>query len=57
MEKLCFALFESAVLLKPIADQILEQRQKRMFKAMSKVSILGTRKDEKSEPSAAKRNR
>src|SRR5206468_3243505 len=57
MEKLCFALFESAVFLKPIADQILKQRQKRMFKAMSKVSILGTRKDEKSDPSSAKRNR
>src|SRR6266516_2082601 len=57
MEKLCFALFESAVFLKPFADQILEQRQKRMFKAMSKVSILGTRKDEKSDPSSAKRNR
>jgi len=57
MEKLCFALFESAVFLRPIADQFLKQRQKRMFKAMSKVSILGTRKDEKSAPSSAKRNR
>ena len=57
MEKLCFALFESAVFLRLIADQILKQRQKRMFKAMSKVSILGTRKDEKSAPSSTKRNR
>ena len=57
MEKLCFALFESAVFLKPIADQILKQRQKRMFKAMSKLSILGNRNDEKSNPSGAKRNR
>ena len=57
MEKLCFALFESAVSLKPIADQILEQRQKRMFRAMSKVSIFGTRKDEKGDPSNARRNR
>ena len=57
MEKLCFALFESAVFLKPIADQILKQRQKRMFKAMSKLSILGNRNDEKSDPSGAKRNR
>ena len=29
MEKLCFALFESTVFLKPIADRILKQRQKR----------------------------
>jgi len=57
MEKLCFALFESAIFLKPIADQVLEQRQKRMFKSMSKVSILGTREDEKIDPSSAKRNR
>ena len=57
MEKLCFALFESAVFLKPIADQILERRQKRMFKAMSKLSILGNRNDEKSDLSGAKRNR
>jgi hypothetical protein len=60
MEKLCFALFESAVFLKPIADQILKQRQKRMFKAMSKLSISGNRNDEKSDPSGsscAKRNR
>ena len=57
MEKLCFALFESAVFLKPIADQILEQRQKRMFQVMSKLSFVGNRKDEKSDPSGAKRNR
>ena len=57
MEKLCFALFESAVLLKPIADQILKQRQKRMFEAASKLSIFGNRKDEKRDPSGAKRNR
>ena len=57
MERFCFALFESAVYLKSLADQILKRRQKRMFKAMSKVSILGTRKDEKSAPSSAKRNR
>ena len=57
MEKLCFALFESAVFLKPIADQILERRQKRMLKAMSKLSFMGNRKDEKSHPSVAKRNR
>ena len=41
MERLCFALFESAIFLKPIADQILKQRQKKMFQAMSKLSILG----------------
>ncbi len=57
MERLCFALFESTVSLKPIADQILEQRQKRMFKAMSKLSILGNRKDEKGDPSGGDRNR
>ena len=57
MEKLCFALFESAVFLKPVADQILKQRQKRMFKAMSKLSIFGNRNDEKSDPLGAKQNR
>ena len=57
MEKLCFALFESAVFLKPIADQILEQRQKRMFQVMSKLSLVGNRKHEKGDPSGAKRNR
>jgi hypothetical protein len=57
MEKLCFALFESAVLLKPLADQILKQRQKKVFQAMSKLSLLGNRNDKKSEPSGAKRNR
>jgi len=57
MEKLCFALFESAVFLKPIADQILKQRQKRMFQAMSKLSLVGNRNDKKSDPSGAKRNR
>ena len=57
MEKLCFALFESAVFLKPIADQILEQRQKRMFQVMSKLSFVGNRKHEKGDPSGAKRNR
>ena len=57
MEKLCFALFESAIFLKPIADQILEQRQKRMFKAMSKLSHWGSSKNEKSDPSGAKRTR
>ena len=57
MERLCFALFESTVFLKPIADRILKQRQKRMFKAMSKLSIWGSRKDEKSDRSGAKRNR
>ena len=57
MEKLCFALFESAVFLKPIADQILEQRQKRMFQVMSKLSFVGNRKHEKGDPSVAKRNR
>ena len=58
MEKLCFAMFESAVFLKPIADQILEQRQKKMFQAMSKLSIVGNRNDKKSDPSSgAKRNR
>jgi hypothetical protein len=57
MEKLCFALFESAVSLKPIADQILEQRQKRMFKAMSKLSHWGSPKDEKRDLSGAKRTR
>src|SRR5437773_11808472 len=51
MEKLCFALFESAVLLEPIADQILKQRQKRMFEVASKLSIFGNRKDEKRDPS------
>ena len=50
MEKLCFALFESTVLLKPIADQILKQRQKKMFQAMSKLSILGNRKEENGDP-------
>ena len=53
MEKLCFALFESAVLLKPIADQLLEQRQKRMFEVMSKLSFLENRNDEKKDPSSA----
>ena len=57
MEKLCFALFESTIFLKPIADRILKQRQRRMFKVMSKLSILGSRKDEKSDRSGAKRNR
>jgi len=57
MEKLCFALFESAVILKPIADQILKRRQKHLFQVMSKLSIVGNRKDEKSDPSGAKRNR
>ena len=57
MEKLCFALFESAVFLKSIADQILEQRQKRMFDAMRKLSIRRNRKDGKADPSGAKRNR
>ena len=57
MEKLCFALFESAIFLKPLADQILERRQKRMFKVMSKLSFMGNRKHEKSDPSGAKRNR
>jgi len=57
MEKLCFALFESAIFLKPIADQILKQRQKKMFQAMSKLSFVGNRKDDKSDPSGAKRNR
>jgi len=57
MEKLCFALFESALLLKPIADQILKQRQKRMFEVASKLSIFGNRKDEKRDPSGAKGNR
>jgi hypothetical protein len=44
MEKLCFALFESAIFLKPIADQILKQREKKMFQAMSKLSVLGNPK-------------
>ena len=57
MEKLCFALFESAVILKPIADQILKRRQKHLFQVMSKLSIVGNRKDEKSDGSGAKRNR
>ena len=57
MEKLCFALFESAVFLKPLANQILEQRQRRMFDIASKLSIFGNRKDEKRDPSGAKRNR
>ena len=57
MEKLCFALFESAVFLKPIADQILKQRQKRMFDIGSKLSFVGNRKDKRSDPSGAKRNR
>ena len=57
MEKLCFALFESTIFLKPIADRILKQRQRRMFKVMSKLSFMGNRKDEKSDPSGAKRNR
>ena len=57
MEKLCFALFESAVFLKPIADQILKQRQKRMFQAMSKLSLVGNHMDEKSARSGAKRTR
>ena len=57
MEKLCFAVFESAVFLKPMADRILEKRQKRMFDIASKLSIFGNRKDEKRDPSGAKRNR
>ena len=57
MEKLCFALFESAIFLKPLANQILKQRQKRMFQAMSKLSLVGNRNDKKSDPSGAKRNR
>ena len=57
MEKLCFTLFESAVFLRPIADQILKQRQKRMFDIGSKLSFVGNRKDERSDPSGAKRNR
>src|SRR2546428_53677 len=57
MERLCFALFESTVFLKPIADRILKQRQKRMFQAMNKLSFAGNRKDEKRDLSGAKRNR
>ena len=57
MEKLCFAVFESAVFLKPMADRILEKRQKRMFDIASKLSMFGNRKDERSDPSVAKRNR
>ena len=57
MEKVCFALFESTVFLKPIADRILKQRQKRMFKVRSKLSLVGNHKDEKSARSGAKRNR
>jgi hypothetical protein len=57
MEKFCFALFESAIFLKPLADQILKQRQKKMFQAMNKLSSAGNRKDEKSDRSRAKRNR
>src|SRR6266496_1023835 len=37
--------------------QILEQRQKRMLEAMSKLSFMGNRKHEKGDPSGAKRNR
>lgn len=44
MEKLCFALFESAVFLKPTADRILKQREKRMFDVASKLSIFGKSK-------------
>ena len=44
MEKFCFALFESAIFLKPIADQILKQRQKKMFQVMSKLYIFGKSK-------------
>ena len=50
MEKLCFAVFESAVFLKPMADRILEKRQKRMFDIASKLSIFGNREDEKRDP-------
>jgi hypothetical protein len=57
MERFCFALFESAVYLKPLADQILKRRQKRMFRAMSKVSIFANGKDEKRNASAPQRNR
>ena len=57
MEKLCFALFESAIFLKPLANQILKQRQKKMFQAMNKLSFVGNRKDEKRDLSGAKRNR
>jgi hypothetical protein len=57
MEKLCFALFESAIFLKPIADRILKQRQKLMFQAMNKLSLAGNRNDKKSDPAGAKRNR
>ena len=57
MEKLCFAVFESAVFLKPMADRILEKRQKRMFDIASKLSMFGNRKDERRDPSGAKRNR
>jgi len=57
MEKLCFALFESAIFLRPLADQILKRRQKKMFQAMSKLSLVGNRNDKKSDPSGAKRNR
>ena len=49
MEKLCFALFGSAIFLKPLADRILKQRQKRMFDIASKLSILGNRNDKKSD--------
>ena len=57
MEKLCFALFESAIFLKPLADQILKQRQKKMYQAMSKLSLVGNRNDKKTDRSGAKRNR
>jgi hypothetical protein len=57
MEKLCFAVFESAVFLKPMADRILEKRQKRMFAIASKLSMFGNRKNERRDSSGAKRNR
>jgi hypothetical protein len=50
MEKLCFAVFESAIFLKPMADRILVKRQKRMFDIASKLPLFGNRKDEKRDP-------
>jgi hypothetical protein len=44
VEKLCFALFESAVFLQPMADRVLEQRQTRMFDVACKLSIFGKSK-------------
>jgi len=52
MERLCFVLFQSTVLLKPMARQLLEERRKRLFKAFRKISFGITDPEKKHCPGA-----